>query len=386
MTETKQLLERARHQFPPPGDVMDVLVRRRDGRRRSRRIVAGAVAVAVFVASIWAVTRGDVVDRAPSPAEPGDTLPDPEPDSGPRGIELVVPPAGAEPSAPAHGTLVLSYVGRPAVLSPDTGMSGEPLYRLFVYEDGRVLWDHVESDSQLPLATSGYSTGLIEQRLTPEGLRLLLDEVRSSGLLDGTLRLISGESFHWGSIRFFGDDGPRRLFVSTSLTISWLSGDAAARYEDATPEQAGALELLTARLADLDGWLPDGAWADPVPRAYVASRYSVCVHVADPTSPPSQDHLLPPPVDPAEIVALLPQEAQAILAKDRVRDAAGCYVLPLDRARTLSEMLALELDRWKPTTQISYVFEMPARFGWPMAFVNFGAITPHGEGIGFDSG
>ena len=79
MSETKQLLERARDQFPPPTDMMNALVRRRDRKRRNQRITAGVVGIAVFVAAVWIVTGGSfnhtqqpAIQPTPSPtAIPG---------------------------------------------------------------------------------------------------------------------------------------------------------------------------------------------------------------------------------------------------------------------------------------------------------------------------
>jgi Tol biopolymer transport system component len=53
MSDTKELLERARRQFPPSGDVMDALVRRRDRKRRNRRIGSAVVAL-VMVGTVAA--------------------------------------------------------------------------------------------------------------------------------------------------------------------------------------------------------------------------------------------------------------------------------------------------------------------------------------------
>jgi Tol biopolymer transport system component len=57
MSDTKELLERARRQFPPSGDVMDALVRRRDRKRRNRRI--GSAVVALVMVGAVAVALGE---------------------------------------------------------------------------------------------------------------------------------------------------------------------------------------------------------------------------------------------------------------------------------------------------------------------------------------
>jgi hypothetical protein len=50
MSNTKELLQRARRRFPPPEGVMDRLVVLRDRRRRNERITAGVVALAITLA------------------------------------------------------------------------------------------------------------------------------------------------------------------------------------------------------------------------------------------------------------------------------------------------------------------------------------------------
>jgi Tol biopolymer transport system component len=67
MNETKQLLERARAQFPPPTDVMDAILRRRDRKRRNQRIAAGVVGIAVALAV--ALGGASLLRSQPVPAD-----------------------------------------------------------------------------------------------------------------------------------------------------------------------------------------------------------------------------------------------------------------------------------------------------------------------------
>ena len=73
MSDTKQLLERARRQFPPPGDVFGNLERRRERKRRNQRIVAGVVGIGLFAAFVIA---GDLI-RSSSGVGPADQTPTP---------------------------------------------------------------------------------------------------------------------------------------------------------------------------------------------------------------------------------------------------------------------------------------------------------------------
>jgi hypothetical protein len=145
MNETKQLLERARDQFPPPTDVMDALVRRRDRKRRNQRIAAGVVGIAVFVAAVGIVMTVGSSQHQPTPgAETGPVERKPVSIAHLQRIGFVIPPQGASPSTPERGNIALK--------------KGDTLY---VYEDGRVIW----WQQGVP--------GRFEQRLTPEGVNLL---------------------------------------------------------------------------------------------------------------------------------------------------------------------------------------------------------------------
>ena len=57
MSDTKQMLQRARDRFVPPEDVMGSLIRRRERKRRNQRIGAGALAIILALVSFVALTR-----------------------------------------------------------------------------------------------------------------------------------------------------------------------------------------------------------------------------------------------------------------------------------------------------------------------------------------
>jgi hypothetical protein len=166
MSNTKEQLQRARSQFPPPEGVMESLRRRRDRKRRNQRIAAGVVGIAVFVAAVWIVTSVGSSERTQTPATPG-TL------TGPverkpvsiahlQRIGFDIPSQGASTSTPEHGSIALQKGNT-----------------LFVYDDGRVIW----WQQGVP--------GAFEQRLTPEGVNLL-----RSGAVD--------LGFHGVGLGFFG--------------------------------------------------------------------------------------------------------------------------------------------------------------------------------------
>jgi hypothetical protein len=51
------------HRFDPPPDAFERLRHRRDRKRRNRRITAGVVGIAVFVAAVWIVRDVALLDR-----------------------------------------------------------------------------------------------------------------------------------------------------------------------------------------------------------------------------------------------------------------------------------------------------------------------------------
>jgi WD40-like Beta Propeller Repeat len=57
MSDTKQMLQRARDRFEPPENVMSSLIRRRARKRRNQRIGAGALAIILALVSFAALTR-----------------------------------------------------------------------------------------------------------------------------------------------------------------------------------------------------------------------------------------------------------------------------------------------------------------------------------------
>jgi Tol biopolymer transport system component len=82
MTEYRPVLERVRSRFPDPEMTFEGVLRRRDQRQRRRRIAAGAVGIAVFVAAVWIVTTAGSFDRTQTPAAPGPSV------SVPRALEV----------------------------------------------------------------------------------------------------------------------------------------------------------------------------------------------------------------------------------------------------------------------------------------------------------
>jgi hypothetical protein len=71
MIDERERYERAFQQFQMTEPAWEILVDRRDRKRRNKRIAAGVVGIAVFVAAIWIVTSGGVFDRSETSVVPG---------------------------------------------------------------------------------------------------------------------------------------------------------------------------------------------------------------------------------------------------------------------------------------------------------------------------
>ena len=261
MSRFQSLLERAGTNAPAPDIDLERVLRRRDRKRRNQRIAAGVVGIAVFVAAVMIVTSVGSLDRTVAPATGGGPQPTGPPH--PVGVGLLnFPPRGATPSTPVQGELVVGFVFGHT--------SGDPgRFDLHVYADGRVIWERLGI-----VGVNGAPTGLIEQRLTPEGIDLVLDEVLSTGFFhrDRDRDLIGPlGGLHSGWIEVRTD----RLERLTWGDLGTWEGRQAI---EATASRADvrALEQLDARFEDLASWLPESAWEDQEYRAYVPSWYSVC--------------------------------------------------------------------------------------------------------------
>lgn len=75
MSDLKELLDREARLVDAAPEALESVLRRRDRKRRTKRIAAGVVGIAVFVAAVWIVTAGGPFDRTRMPAVPGPTGP-----------------------------------------------------------------------------------------------------------------------------------------------------------------------------------------------------------------------------------------------------------------------------------------------------------------------
>jgi hypothetical protein len=333
---------------------------RRDRKIRSQRIAAGVVGVTVFVAAVWLVTTGGSFDRGVAPATPGPSEPTSSP--YPAGVGLVgLPPKGAPPSTPERGKLIVGFT-----FGHTPGDPGR--FSFHLYADGRVIWQQL-GDLE---GTNRLSTGLVEQRLTPDGVQLVLAEVLSTGLLDHDREFFGATGLYYGGIQVRSDG---RL-----VQLAW--GDAGFPGRDEpivstpTPEQVSALERLDLRLADLASWLPASAWEQQEMRMYLPSAYQVCYAG-------SED-----PLGRRRIVHLLPARATDLLdaldvTRGAVRGTFGripywCSVVTIEQARRLVETLQGAGSIRRSMEGPAYAYSPPGRKTVGVD-ISFDALLPDGQ-------
>jgi hypothetical protein len=332
------VLERFAPLFEASQPSFEGFLRRRDRKRRNQRISAGVVAIAVFVAAVWILATGWPFART-TPAAPGPTVP-----PAPTRVGFIgLPPKEATPSTPKHGELVLSLYGRSTTEGGRT--------RIYVYADGRVIWDQ---EGDLPYGANPVTTGLLEQRLTPQGVERIRSEIISTGLFGHDLQLLSMYGVIWGDVRVREGD---RL-----IDVSWSNPDIYPQdpRTDATPEQARALERLDALLTHPESWLPASAWEDQAIQAYVPSSYAVCYSGSD------------RPLEASVILPLLPPSAEDLLrGKERTGYDVGisyrifCSDVTTEEARALVQTLddaGLALDDRSIENRLGYLAKAPSSF------------------------
>jgi hypothetical protein len=327
MTDPRSLLEREMRRVQLRPFTFEGFHSRRDRKRRNQRIAAGVVGITVFVAAVVAIrvaATGGPSDGNREPVSGPTIAPDvPVAPDVPEAVGLIgLPPEGATPSTPREGELVLSFMFGHTMGDPGR-------FTFHVYADGRVIWERLGD-----LRRS--STGLIEQRLTREGVGLVRSEVISTGLFGHDLHLASAHGLLFGEVRV--SDGDRLVRVTWGDCCDPGSEDVAK--EMPTPEQASALQRLDARLADPASWLPASAWEDPDMKPYVPSSYSVCY---DTEQGVGLDRVLASLPQPVEGLLRSWERTHEVLAGRPGRGQPGldiwCSRVTTEEARALAETL-----------------------------------------------
>jgi len=286
-------------------------------RGRSQRVAAGVVGLAVFVGAVWLVATGGPFGRGggprPTPSEA------PAPPEGPVGAGLTapgvsarvgfvgLPPEGARPSRPRRGELVLRYFGRRFA----------HWYQVWVFADGRLIW---QREGNLLEGANERSTGFLEQRLTAEGLELLLARGSAEESLFG---------FPWRP-----------------------------------PYPAS--------------WLPPDAWEERTIRGYVPSRYAVCyMGLRRPVEPSRILRWLPEEAAEPLRAAISDVRSDGGWLRGF---GGGCSVLPTEEARTVAaalEAAGFAQDEFQRAYGLVYYLEGLGSVS--EAVIRFEPILPHGK-------
>ena len=237
----------------------------------------------------------------------------------PRSDDVVIPPDRFQPSAPVVGQVIVDFY------SEEGGQGHDVQARsVHIYADGRVISGnvpcevpHPDCDLQqvLPDHPSLPNTGLVEQRLAPEGVEMLRSEVL--------------QSIPFGQNGSFLDTTD--LDLADYLIINARKADGRLRRFDAqpgtwgsvrpTPQEARLVEHVQRVFMDLDAWLPVSAWEGKEIRAFIPSTYGCWVKL--------DKRLL------SEIPrGIFPGSVDALLA------AAGCGNITLEEARVIADGFA----------------------------------------------
>jgi hypothetical protein len=291
-----------------------------------------------------------------------------------------LPPEGATPSTPESGQLVAKLVGR-STTRHDLGL-------VYLYADGRLIWARHED---FPEGANPFVTGLLEQRLTADGIEQLRSEILSTGLFDHDFVLASRRVI-WGAIDVLVSD--RLVHVEWDNPQYSAGAPNSAIWVTATREQERELERLNALLANPTEGLPASAWQEKQVRAYVPSTFAVCWSgwPAEPSDPQS---------DASRIVSLLPPAARDLLrSKQTTRrtwkrgwaggpyypSAEDCAKVPTAEARSLAAALdGAGIERIDRAAGLHYSFDLPGR-SRETGLITLEPLLPDGEWTNFTSG
>ena len=362
-----------------PNRIMDRALTRVDGTAQSRfpwlpRALAFTdstirVAMAAMVVALVSLAGAALVTSGLRPGGPGPEASPPASQASPESSVpaatniLGLPPVGATPSDRSPGQLVLRFDSS-SIARADT---------IWVYADGRIISAPFQST---PTGMGDTYTGLVEQRLTPDGVAYLVSRVEATRLFESDLELAKegGEGYFQLALRKGGE------FVRVTWG-HWIT-DAPA----ATAGQQAAMQSITDLFDDQSSW-PASVWADDTLAAYVPSEYAVCFGVRPDGAGPGE---WAGPVDPAVVHALLPAPAQEILdagepttEHDAMHADAGCVLLTTDDARALAQRFAgSAVQRSLPASRFFVAYEyLDPTPAWDSIWIQFGPVMPHGAAI-----
>jgi hypothetical protein len=357
MTQQRyDVLDRFADLVRAPEPELDTFLRVRDRRRRTQRITAAGVALMVCAATVLIVATSHPSDREQGPAV-----------SGPSGGEAVdrgfvtLPPEGATPSGRATSNLVISV----------DGWIGGPLYRAWIFEDGRMIWFKRAS---LSYGANDEVTGYLEQRLTMQGVVRFRDEVLATGLFDHDLALLTRGTTRSGTVRVRNGD--------RVVTLTWDGVDVPGT-KPAVPAPTGAIPATASQDAAIrqlevlfthpePSWIPANSWADPAVRPYVASRYAYCATG------------LSAPIRASEFLGDQTGAAANLLRQTRPIHVAGspndrwCWVVSTAHAQLLELLLShvhASVDESAARWGVYYRLQVPSN----EVEISFEPVLPDGE-------
>jgi len=231
-------------------------------------------------------------------------------------------------------------------------------FHLFLYRDGRVLWDRW-----------GASDGFQEQRLTSEGVDLVSSAALATGLLDEDRQLLNDRGGP-----YYADIVVR--IRGRSVHLAWGDDRDLDRGRSPSEEQVAAIELLGQQMQDLRSWLPASAWEDATPEPFVATRYVVSFDWKPEESTLGLDPLL----------AALPDRAEDLLRTEGIDREEYTNLLgtlhqwevemTLDHVRTL--IAFLERAGARPTdSPHGPSFELDTGVVLPDVTFSVGPMLPH---------
>jgi WD40 repeat protein len=314
MNGTRDLLERVGERFTFPDDMFEALERRRVRKRRNKRIAAGIVGIAVFVAAIWIVTTGGPFNRTQQPA----IQPTPSPTAIPayhhngeilvlkdgaftqidpvtgdvvtgNGVELPVAHSVSDFAwSPDGMDLVYATNGHVQVVDVATGASREIMSgaahgslawspdgsRIAVAHDGMLELIDPEGGNRSTLVEL---PGIVRPTWSPDGERIAFEVVSGDGSDERSLYVIDRDGSHLtellgpahDSIGFFdpawSPDGSRIAYIASTQAGSTQAGPLRLSVGVVDADGSNPTELVKAGTCYCIGfapgltWSPDGA-------------------------------------------------------------------------------------------------------------------------------
>jgi hypothetical protein len=315
--------------------------------RQGMALALLVVAVAMSVAGGVLFAGADPFRRGPEDVFTSRTIVEPF---------VGLPPEGAIPSSPEAGELVLSFYAR-------VDSIGRDVHGMWLYADGRLIWRRnleLGNDVERRSAFRGTvpTTAVIEQRFTPDGVRLLLAKVRESASPTWTSDVAPPGVF-FGSLQLPPDD---RIYTWTDPDLPGLLANPA--------------------------WLPVDAWADRELSGYVPARYAACLmssSVLGRLPIAARDLML------ANGTKVVPAAATAVappLAGEGTGYGDVCYVVDTADARAIAGFLESAgirgVHRYGLLGYPRHSDASPGPVDFDSSLIFFG-VLPHGDAVEYRS-